>query len=230
MKRWGAAAVAGDARWTCGEPPDQNANYGWIQHFIHHLAPDGRAGFVMANGSLTSNTNGEGDIRRRIVEADLVDCIVSLPGQLFFTTGIPVCLWFVDRNKASSGERDRRGETLFIDARTMGRKISRTQIELSSEEIERIARIYHAWRGQPEVGEYANEPGFCNSATLAEIAPAGFALTPGRYVGAAFEEEDEQAFEQRMSELVAQLREDFEKSERLAREVKRALSAVRYEL
>ena len=117
MKKWGAGQVAKDARWKYGEPPDANANYAWIQHFIHHLAPDGRAGFVMANGSLTSNTSGEGEIRQRIVEADLVDCIVALPGQLFFTTGIPVCLWFIDRNKASQGERDRRGEMLFIDAR-----------------------------------------------------------------------------------------------------------------
>ncbi len=230
MKKWGAAAVAGDARWTYGEPPDQNANYAWIQHFIHHLAPDGRAGFVMANGSLTSNTRGEREIRRRIVDADLVDCIVALPGQLFFTTGIPVCLWFIDRNKASSGERDRRGETLFIDARGMGQKISRTQIELSAEEIDRIARTDHAWRGQPEAAEYVDTPGFCKAATLAEIAAAGFALTPGRYVGAAFEEEDEHAFEHRMSELVAQLQKDFAETERLTAEVKRALEAVGYEL
>jgi type I restriction enzyme M protein len=230
MKRWGAAAVAGDARWTYGEPPDSNANYAWIQHFIHHLAPDGRAGFVMANGSLTSNTRGEGEIRRRIVEADLVDCIVALPGQLFFTTGIPVCLWFIDRNKASSGERDRRGETLFVDARAMGRKISRTQIELNAEETERVARVYHAWRGEADAGEYVDEPGFCKSATLEETVAAGSALTPGRYVGAAFEEEDEQALEERIHELVAQLREDLGESERLTIEVRNALEAVGYEL
>jgi type I restriction enzyme M protein len=230
MKKWGVATVAGDARWTYGEPSDRNANYAWIQHFIHHLAPDGRAGFVMANGSLTSNQSGEGEIRRRIVEADLVDCIVALPGQLFFTTGIPVCLWFVDRNKASSGERDRCGETLFVDARALGRKISRTQIELSPEEIARIAGAYHAWRGQPEAGEYADEPGFCKAATHVEIAQVGYALTPGRYVGAAIEEEDDQAFEQRRSELVAQLREDFAETERLTAEVRRALGAVGYEI
>lgn len=230
MKKWGAAAVAGDARWTYGEPPDRNANYAWIQHFIHHLSPDGRAGFVMANGSLTSNTNGEGEIRRRIVEADLVDCIVALPSQLFFTTGIPVCLWFVDRSKASSGERDRRRETLFVDARTMGRKISRTQIELSGEETTRVACAYHAWRGQPDAGEYADELGFCKSATLEEIAAAGFALTPGRYVGAPVEEEDEEAFDQRMQELVAQLRVDFAESERLTADVRRGLGAAGYEL
>jgi type I restriction enzyme M protein len=184
----------------------------------------------MANGSLTSNTRGEGKIRQRIVEADLVDCIVALPGQLFFTTGIPVCLWFLDRNKASEAERDRRGEVLFIDARSMGKKISRTQIELTDEEIARIAATYHAWRGQAEAGEYADEPGFCKAATLEEIAKAGFALTPGRYVGAAVVEEEEGAFEERMSELVTQLRQDFAESERLTAEVKKALGAVGYEL
>src|SRR5262249_36942721 len=160
-------------------PPDANANYAWIQHFIHHLAPDGRAGFVMANGSLTSNTNGEGEIRRQVVEADLVDCIVALPGQLFFTTPIPVCLWFIDRNKASRGERERRGETLFIDARLMGRKISRTQIELSDEELSRITDTYHAWRGTNDAIAYADEPGFSKAAKLREMEVAGFALTPG---------------------------------------------------
>jgi type I restriction enzyme M protein len=226
MKRWGAASVAKDARWTYGEPPDSNANYAWIQHFIHHLTPDGRAGFVMANGSLTSNVRGEREIRRKIVEADLVDCVVALPGQLFFTTGIPVCLWFVDRNKASSSERDRRGETLFVDARAMGQKISRTQIDLTEDEIARIARAYHSWRGESEASKYADEPGFCKAATLKEIEQAGFALTPGRYVGAPIELEDVAAYEERMRELVAQLRDDFAESDRLAAEVKRALGAL----
>jgi type I restriction enzyme M protein len=230
MKKWGAASVAKDARWTYGEPSDSNANYAWIQHFIHHLSPDGRAGFVMANGSLTSNMRGEGEIRRKVVEADLVDCVVALPGQLFFTTGIPVCLWFVDRNKRSSSERDRRGETLFVDARGMGRKISRTQIELTEEELARIAATYHAWRGQSDTGTYEDEPGFCKAATLAEIELAGFALTPGRYVGAAVEEENEEALEERMRELVGQLREDFAESDRLTAEVKEALGAVGHEL
>jgi type I restriction enzyme M protein len=230
MKKWGAASVAGDARWGYGEPPDSNANYAWIQHFIHHLAPDGRAGFVMANGSLTSNTRGEGEIRRRIVEADLVDCIAALPPQLFFTTAIPVCLWFLDRNKTSKGERDRRGETLFVDARAMGSKISRTQIELSDEEIARIARTYHSWRGQPEAGEYTDEPGFCKAATLEEIAAASFALTPGRYVGAAVAEEDEEAFGRLMDELVTRLQDDFAESQRLTAAVREALGAVGYDL
>lgn len=227
MKRWGAAAVVGDARWMYGEPPDSNANYAWIQHFIHHLAPDGRAGFVMANGSLTSNTRGEGDIRRRIVESDLVDCILSLPAQLFYTAQIPVCLWFVDRNKASSA---RGGETLFIDARTMGEKISRTQIELRAKEIDRIAGAYHAWRGQLKSGEYTDEPGFCKSATLAEVAATSFALTPGRYVGARIQEDDTEQFGKRMNELATKLHEDFTESDRLTAEVRHALKAVGYDV
>jgi type I restriction enzyme M protein len=229
MKKWGAGQVAKDARWEYGEPPDANANYSWIQHFIHHLTPSGRAGFVMANGSLTSNTNGEGKIREQIVRADLVYCIVALPGALFFTTGIPVCLWFIDRDKASSGERDRRGETLFIDARQMGTKISRTQIELNDDELARIVSSYHAWRGQPDAGEYTDQLGFCKTSTTAEIERAGFALTPGRYVGAAIEDEVEGEFEERMTELVLRLRSDFAESERLTDDVKKALGAVGYD-
>jgi type I restriction enzyme M protein len=230
MKKWGAGQVAKDARWEWGEPPDGNANYAWIQHFIHHLAPNGRAGFVMANGSLTSNTNGEGKIREQLIRADLVDCIVALPGALFFTTQIPVCLWFIDRDKASGGERDRRGETLFINARQMGTKISRTQIELTDDEVERILGCYHAWRGEAEAGEYTDQAGFCNASTVNEIERAAFALTPGRYVGAAADEKEEGAFEESMSMLIAQLKEDFVESERLAAEVKKVLLAVGYEL
>jgi len=229
MKKWGAAQVAKDARWEYGEPPDGNANYAWIQHFVHHLAPNGRAGFVMANGSLTSNTNGEGKIRERLVRADLVDCIVALPGQLFFTTPIPVCLWFIDRDKASNGGRDRRGEILFIDARAMGSSISRTQIEITESEVERVARSYHAWRGEPDAGQYVDEPGFCRSGALEEVEKAGFALTPGRYVGAEAIEEEGGAFEERMTKLTARLREDFEESERLTAEVIRVLAALDHE-
>jgi type I restriction enzyme M protein len=230
MKSWGASQVAGDARWVYGEPPDSNANFAWIQHFIHHLAPDGRAGFVMANGSLTSSTNGEGAIREQIVKADLVDCVIALPGQLFFTTGIPVSLWFIDRNKAASAVRDRRGETLFIDARALGRKISRIQIELADHEIAEMARTYHAWRGQSESGAYADVPGFCRAAALEDITAAGFALTPGRYVGTQVAEEDEEAFDERISELVAQLARDFEISDLATADVKRALEAVGHDV
>ena len=160
----------------------------------------------MANGSLTTMTSGEGKIRESLVRADVVDCIVALPAQLFYTTGIPVCLWFLDRDKASSGERDRRGETLFIDARQMGSKISRTQIELTDEEIERIASTLPRAGAARPTADYADEPGFCKSATLAEIEAAGFTLSPGRYVGAPESEEDEIAFEERMATLVDRAR------------------------
>ena len=229
MKAWGAGQVTGDARWSYGEPPDSNANFAWIQHFIHHLAPDGRAGLVMANGSLTSRTSGEGAIRQRIVEADLVDCIVALPGQLFFTTGIPVSLWFVDRNKAASGSRDRRGETLFIDARAMGRKISSVQIELTDREIDEIARAYHAWRGDGDE-TYVDRPGFSKNATCSDIAAANHALTPGRYVGAEDVEEDDQAYDTRMSVLVRRLAGSLEASEAATADLRSALKRSGYEI
>lgn len=225
--KWGAAQVAEDARWKFGTPPDSNANYAWIQHFIHHLSPDGRAGFVMANGSLTSNQSGEGKIREAIVRDDLIDCIVACPGQLFYTTQIPVCLWFLDRNKQSGSERDRRGELLFIDARQMGQKISRTQIEFTKEEIQRITDTYHAWRGTIDK-KYEDEKGFCASVALNEIEKHDFALTPGRYVGAPETEEDEIEFEEKMAGLVDRLADELAESKRLTAEVKKALGSVGY--
>jgi type I restriction enzyme M protein len=227
--KWGAAQVADDARWKFGSPPDSNANYAWIQHFVHHLAPNGRAGFVMANGSLTSNQSGEGKIREAIIRDDLVDCIVACPGQLFYTTQIPVCLWFLNRNKQSGGERDRRGEMLFIDARQMGRKISRTQIELTEQEVGQIAGTYHAWRGTADDG-YEDVKGFCASVGLEEIERHGFALTPGRFVGAPESEEDAIEFEERMAGLTDRLVDQVAESERLTADVRRALGAVGYEL
>jgi type I restriction enzyme M protein len=227
--KWGATQVADDARWKFGMPPDSNANYAWIQHFIHHLAPDGRAGFVMANGSLTSNQSGEGKIREAMARDDLVDCIVACPGQLFYTTQIPVCLWFLDRNKQSRSERDRRGEVLFIDARQMGQKISRTQIEFTEEETQRITDTYRAWRGTMEKA-YQDEKGFCASATLDEIEKHNFALTPGRYVGAPESEEDEIEFEEKMAGLIDRLAEELAESKRLTKEVKNALRSIGYEL
>jgi type I restriction enzyme M protein len=229
QSEWSTPAILEDARWAHGAPPTGNANYGWIQHFLHHLAPDGRAGFVMANGSLTTMTGGEGKIRENLVRADVVDCIVALPPQLFYTTQIPVCLWFLDRNKASSTERDRRGEILFLDARPLGRKISRTQIELTGQEIERIAGTYHAWRGTTEVA-YTDEGGFSKSATLADVEAAGFTLSPGRYVGALESEEDEIAFEERMATLVDQLADEMAENARLADVVRGALARVGYEV
>jgi len=227
--KWGAAQVADDARWKFGTPPDSNANYAWIQHFIHHLAPDGRAGFVMDNGSLTSNQAGEGMIREAIVREDLVDCIVACPGKLFYTTPIPVSLWFLDRNKQSGVGRDRRGQVLFINARQLGRKISRTQIEFSEEEIHRIAHTYRAWRGTND-GAYNDENGFCASITLDEIDKHGFALTPGRYVGAPESEEDEIEFEEKMADLVNRLAAELTESQRLTSGVRKALGAVGYDV
>jgi type I restriction enzyme M protein len=229
QSEWSTPAILEDARWAYGVPPAGNANYAWIQHFLHHLAPDGRAGFVMANGSLTTMSGGEGKIRESLIRADVVDCVVALPAQLFYTTGIPVCLWFLDRNKASSGERDRGGEILFLDARRMGRKISRTQIELTDEEIERIASTYHRWRGT-EKSEYEDEPGFSRSATLQEVEAAGFMLSPGRYVGAPESEEDEIAYEERIATLVDELADEMAENERLAREVRDALGRLGHEV
>jgi type I restriction enzyme M protein len=229
QKAWGAEQVKADARWKWGLPPDGNANYAWIQDFASHLAPDGRAGFVLANGSLTTMTNGEGAIREALIRDDIVDCIVALPAQLFYTTGIPVCLWFLDRNKVGEGERARNREILFIDARHMGQKISRTQIELSDDEIERIASTYHRWRGTL-AGAHEDEPGFSRGVTLAEVEAAGFTLSPGRYVGAAESEEDEVIFEERMAELTEKLAAEMAENQRLAGAVRKALGSVGYEV
>jgi type I restriction enzyme M protein len=226
---WGAPAVKDDVRWRYGLPPDSNANYAWMQHFLHHLAPNGRAGFVMANGSMTTNAHNEGEIRQAMVKDDIVDCVVALPANLFFSTQIPVCLWFFDRDKASPDERDRRGEMLFIDARHMGEAISRSQKRLTESEVAEIARTYHTWRGQSG-GEYEDRAGFCRVASLEEVEEQGFGISPGRFVGAPDEEEDDVAFEERMAELVEALAGDFERADALTLEVRKALEAVSYDL
>ncbi len=213
MKSWGGEQLRQDRRWKFGVPPTGNANFAWVQHMIYHLAPTGYAGFVLANGSLSSNQSGEGEIRKNIIEADLVDCIVALPDKLFYSTQIPACLWFLARDRSGRGGpgvrpfRDRRGEVLFIDARRMGRMVDRTHRELTDEEIQKIARTYHAWRGESEAGEYQDIPGFCKSATLDEIRKHGYVLTPGRYVGAEVKDDDDEPFDEKMKRLVAQLRE-----------------------
>ena len=204
-----------DKRWKYGAPPVNNANYAWIQHFIHHLAPNGAAGFVLANGSMSSNQSGEGEIRRAIVEADLVDCMVALPGQLFYNTPIPACLWFLARAKRNGRFRDRSKQTLFIDARKVGALIDRIHRDLTPEDIERIAGTYHAWRGDKGAGKYADVPGFCKAATTDEIAGHGFMLTPGRYVGAEDVEDDGEPFEEKMRRLAAKLEEQFAEGARL---------------
>ncbi len=204
-----------DKRWVYGTPPTGNANFAWVQHFIHHLAPTGIAGFVLANGSMSSNQSGEGEIRKNIIEADLVDCMVALPGQLFYSTQIPVCLWFLTRAKKNGRFRDRRGETLFIDARKLGTMVDRVHRELTDEDLQKIAGTYHAWREDKEAGEYADVPGFCKAAKLDEIRKHGHVLTPGRYVGAEAQEDDGEPFEDKMKRLTATLREQQEEAAKL---------------
>ena len=221
---WGGERLRIDARWQYGAPPPGNANFAWVQHIVHHLAPAGVAGFVLANGSMSSNQSGEGEIRRNLIEADLVDCMVALPGQLFYSTQIPACLWFLrrDRSGRHSGDsrnpvpsRDRRGHVLFIDARKLGRMVDRTHRELTDEDIARIANTYHAWRGEPEAGEYADVPGFCKSAPLEEVRKHSHVLTPGRYVGAEAQEDDGEPFAEKMQRLTATLREQQAEALRL---------------
>jgi Type I restriction-modification system methyltransferase subunit len=229
---WRGELLKSDKRWAFGIPPAGNANYAWVQHFIHHLAPTGLAGFVLANGSMSSNQSGEGEIRKNIIEADLVDCMVALPGQLFYSTQIPVCLWFLARNKrnpsTSSGQafRDRRGETLFIDARKMGTMVDRVHRELTDEDIAKIAGTYHAWRGDEGAGDYADIAGFCKAAKLDDIRKHGHVLTPGRYVGAEAIEDDGEPFEEKMKRLAATLESQFEESRLLDDRIRQNLSEL----
>lgn len=220
--------VDDDVRWQYGIPPKGNANFAWVQHFIHHLAPDGFAGFVLANGSMSSNQSGEGEIRRAIIEADLVDCMVAMPGQLFYSTQIPVCLWFLARNKNDRKRRDRRKQTLFIDARKMGTLVDRVHRELTDEDIQRIAGTYHAWRGDKIAGEYADNAGFCKSATTAEIVSHGYVLTPGRYVGTEEVEADDEPFEKKMGRLIGELHAQFTESGKLEQAIKANLQGLGY--
>ena len=257
QKEWGGQRLMEDVRWKFGTPPINNANYAWIQHFIHHLAPKGIAGFVLANGSMSTNTSSEGDIRRAIIEADMVDCMIAMPGQLFYTTQIPVCLWFVTRSKKADKKRnyrDRTGQALFIDARKMGTLIDRVHRELTDGDIRKIADTYHAWRGEEvyhshlakgksghlmktksgHLGkvkkryEYKDVPGFCKSATLDDIKSHGYVLTPGRYVGAEEIEDDGIPFGEKMSKLSSTLYEQFAKSDQLEATIKKKLEVLGY--
>jgi type I restriction enzyme M protein len=202
---WRGDLLKDDKRWAFGKPSAGNANFAWVQHFLHHLAPTGTAGFVLANGSMSSNQSGEGEIRKALVEADLVDCMVALPGQLFYSTQIPVCLWFLTRTKSNGRFRDRRGETLLIDARKMGSLVDRTHRELTHDDIGKVAGTYHAWRGDQDAGDYADVPGYCKSATLDDIQKHGHVLTPGRYVDSAIVDDDSEAFEGKFTRLLAEL-------------------------
>lgn len=213
-----------DVRWQYGVPPKGNANFAWVQHFIHHLAPKGLAGFVLANGSMSSNQSGEGEIRKAIIEADLVDCMVALPGQLFYSTQIPVCLWFLRKAKG----KDRQRQTLFVDARKLGQMTDRVHRELTEADITRIVTTYHAWRGDKGAGEYADVPGFCCSATTDTIAGHGHVLTPGRYVGAEEVEDDGEPFETKMTRLVAELESQFAESAKLEAAIRANLKGLGY--
>ena len=228
ISNWGGERLKDDKRWQFGTPPAENANFAWLQHIFYHLAPNGTAGVVLANGSMSSNQSGEGEIRRAMVEADVVDCMVALPGKLFYTNSIPACLWFLARNKnPGKGLRDRRGGVLFIDARKLGTMVDRTHRELTEEDIRKIADTYHAWRGDVEAtGAYKDISGFCKSASLEDIRQHGYVLTPGRYVGAADIENDDEPFEDKMARLVAQLREQQQEAAKLDAAIEANLKAL----
>jgi type I restriction enzyme M protein len=226
---WRGELLKDDKRWKYGIPPASNANFAWVQHFIYHLAPTGLAGFVLANGSMSSNQSGEGEIRKKIIEADLVDCMVAMPGQLFYSTQIPVCLWFIARDKKNSRFRDRRGQTLFIDARKLGTMIDRVHRELTDEDIRKIADTYHAWRGDKDSKvKHKDVAGFCKSATLDDIRRHNHILTPGRYVGAAEVEDDGEPFEQKMARLTAELKKQMDEGARLDWQIWKNLESIGY--
>ncbi|MBB1074344.1 SAM-dependent DNA methyltransferase [Rhodoferax sp. 4810] len=223
---WGGERLTHDRRWRYGTPPAGNANFAWLQHVLFHLSPTGTAGVVLANGAMSSTQSGEGDIRRAMVEADVVDCIIALPGQLFYSTQIPACLWFLAHNKAPANERDRRGEVLFIDARQLGQLVDRTRRELTAADIAQIAATYHAWRGQAGQPVYQDVPGFCKAVTLDEIRTYGHVLTPGRYVGADMSDAEEVPFAERFAALRATLETQLTEGERLAAVIRAQLGCV----
>lgn len=228
---WGGDRLREDVRWKFGAPPVGNANYAWLQHIVHHLAPNGTAGVVLANGSMSSTQSGEGEIRREMVEKDVIDCMVALPGQLFYSTQIPACLWFLARNKnPGNGWRDRRGEVLFIDARKLGTLVDRTRRELSDVDMQRIADTYHAWRGESAVVTYSDTPGYCRSVKLAEITEHGYVLTPGRYVGAEAVEDTDEDFATKMLLLTEKLSDQMIEGAKLDQVIRETLGGLGYEL
>nr|WP_255518430.1 class I SAM-dependent DNA methyltransferase [Thermoactinomyces sp. CICC 10522] len=226
---WGGERLTEDLRWKYGVPPAKNANYAWIQHIVSKLAPSGTAAFILANGSMSTNQSSEATIRKNLIENDLVEAIVTLPGQLFYSTQIPVCVWVMTKNKAAKNHRNRKGEILFIDARKLGHMVDRVRRELSDEDIQKIARTFHAWRGQKEAGEYEDIKGFCKSATLEEVREHEYILTPGRYVGIEETEDDGEAFADKMARLTSELAEQFAKSRELEEEIRKNLRGIGYE-
>ncbi len=222
---WNGELLRQDVRWKYGVPPVGNANFAWVQHFIHHLSPRGVAGFVLSNASLSAQQSGEGQIRKNIVEADLVDCIVAMPPQLFYSTQIPVCLWFIARDKQAQF-RDRRGGVLLIDARSMGQLVDRTHRDLSTDEISRISSTYHAWRGETESGEYVDVPGFCRSVRLDDLRRYEYVLTPGRYVGTDITNDQDDDIEKRIADLGATLAKQFQEARELEQKILMGLQHV----
>jgi type I restriction enzyme M protein len=233
---WGGDRLREDVRWRYGVPPASNANFGWVQHIVHHLAPAGVAGVVLANGSMSSTQNGEDTIRRALIEGaggvpGVVDCMVALPGQLFYSTQIPVCLWFLARDKSNgiarnAKLRDRRSEILFIDARKLGHMVDRTRKEFSDADIENITRAYHAWRGEADAGAYADVPGFCKAASLEEIKAHGYVLNPGRYVGSDDIVADDTPFEERFGALKQKLDAHFQASDESSKALRALLARL----
>jgi len=225
---WSGEQLRDDKRWKYGVPPAGNANYAWLQHFVHKLSPNGTAGIVLANGSMNANSGGEGEIRQDMIEAGLIDCMVALPAQLFYNTMIPACLWFLARNKANGRFRNRSNEILFVDARKLGTMINRRNKELTDYDIKLIAETYHNWRNKN--GHYEDKPGFCKSATIQEVKNNNYVLMPGRYVGTETEEEDGIPFEEKMNALTSKLAEQFAKGAELEREIKKNLKGIGYEI
>lgn len=229
VKNWNGDKLREDARWKYGVPPVGNANYAWIEHIISKLAPDGKAGFVLANGALSTSTKEEYAIRKALLEDDKIDAIVAMPSQMFYSTGIPVSLWFIDMNKESSDERNRKGETLFIDARNLGEMIDRTHRAFSKDDIKKVADTYHAYRGTNKQ-DYKDIAGFCKIAKLNEIVKNDYVLTPGRYVGLAKQEDDGEPYEVKMKRLTGELKQQFEESNKLQGEIKDVLKELGYEI
>lgn len=226
---WGGERLQDDLRWKYGTPPPGNANYAWLQHMVSKLAPTGTAGIVLANGSMSTNTSSELEIRKKLIEEDLVECIVTLPGQLFYSTQIPVCLWFITKNKAKNGKRERSGEILFIDARNLGHMATRTLKEFSQEDIQKVATTYHAWLGTNDE-TYDDIAGFCKAAKLEEVREHDYILTPGRYVGLEEEEDDGEPFDEKMERLTKELTAQFKESKKLEDQIREALGGIGYEV
>ncbi len=224
---WGQERLLDDYRWQFGIPPKGNANYAWIQHIVSKLAPSGTAGFVLANGSMSTSSTAELEIRKNLIKEDLVECIVTLPGQLFYSTQIPVCLWFLTKNKEKNGKNERKNEILFIDARDIGHMVSRTLKEFSDEEIHKVSSVFHAWRGTNDK-QYEDQAGFCKVATIDEVRSHEYILTPGRYVGLADVEEDSEPFEQKMERITGELGEQFAKSKELEEKIRKSLEGLGY--